>query len=310
MTRRQTLELRPCGARGDQLWSRAAVIAKSAHIRRARSILSCAALIVPISGWQASANYYPAKSDSSLHPGVARAHRMEIQGIDVSKWQGEIDWQAVAKAGTKFAFIKATEGGDYLDPRFQANWRGAARAGIPRGAYHFMYWCRSAEEQARWFTKNVPADPKALPPVLDVEWNGNPKTCPNKIPPGQARAMMKTMLDAMEAHTGKRPIIYTDITFHEEVLEGAFNSYPYWVRSVAAEPKQRYSNRPWTLWQFTTTGRVPGIKGPVDRNAFAGNRVRWAGWLASRVAAVTRGTGSLKFGSSRRANSDLTRAVE
>nr|WP_229428312.1 glycoside hydrolase family 25 protein [Microvirga pudoricolor] len=240
------------------------------------------------SGWQVHASEYPTKGDSARHPGVARVHKMPVHGIDVSHWQGEIHWSAVAKAGTKFAFIKATEGVDHLDSKFKLNWSGAARAGIPRGAYHFMVWCRSAEEQARWFARNVPADPHALPPVLDAEWNGNPKTCPGKIPPGRARAMMKTVLDAMERHSGKRPIIYTDITFHEEVLEGEFDAYPYWVRSVAADPKERYRNRTWTLWQFTTTGRVPGIKGPVDRNAFVGNRAQWASWLAGRSTVATR----------------------
>ena len=82
---------------------------------------------------------------------VARAHALPIHGIDVSRWQGKIDWALVRAAGTQFAFIKATEGGDHLDPRFTENWYGAAQAGVPRGAYHFMYWCRPAHEQAAWF---------------------------------------------------------------------------------------------------------------------------------------------------------------
>jgi lysozyme len=90
------------------------------------------------------------------------------------------------------------------------------------------------------------------------------------------------MVDALERHTGKRPIIYTDITFYEKVLEGAFNSYPYWVRSVAAEPQEHYGNHTRTLWSFTTTGKIPGVKEPVDRNAFAGSRSQGASWLAGR----------------------------
>ena len=210
-------------------------------------------------------------SDASPHPGVADAHRMPVQGIDVSRWQGTIDWRAVSGAGIRFAFLKATEGADYLDPTFRENWAGTARSGVLRGAYHFMFWCRPISEQAAWFRKNVPADPSALPPVLDVEWNGNPKTCPRKVPRQQAIAMIREMAAAMEAHSGKRPIIYTDITFHAEVLEGAEIEHDFWLRSVAARPEERYPGRRWLFWQFTTTGRVSGIEGPVDRNAFAGS---------------------------------------
>ncbi|QRM34726.1 GH25 family lysozyme [Microvirga sp. VF16] len=226
-------------------------------------------------------SYYPAKSDAKPHPGVARAQSHPIQGIDVSKWQGKIDWSSVRAAGTKFAFIKATEGGDHVDERFMENWEKARAAGVPRGAYHFVYWCRSATEQVEWFKKNVPADPDALPPVLDVEWNGSSRTCPTKVPREEALSMIRLMLREMEAYTGKRPIIYTDITFHKEVLEGELPDYPHWLRSVAAGPEERYAGRPWILWQYTATGRVPGISGNVDRNAFYGSSADWAQFLST-----------------------------
>jgi lysozyme len=224
---------------------------------------------------------YPQKSDAKPHSGVAAAHGYPIHGIDLSKWQGRVDWTSVKAAGTQFVFIKATEGGDHVDPKFIEHWYSAKRAGIPRGAYHFMYWCRPAEEQAEWFRRNVPQDPDALPPVLDLEWNGHSRTCPRKVSRDEALAMTHVMLDAMERHTGKRPIIYTDITFHADVLDGEFDDYPFWVRSVAAEPHERYNNRRWTFWQFTTTGRVPGIDGDVDRNTFYGTDNQWATFLAT-----------------------------
>jgi lysozyme len=226
------------------------------------------------------ASYYPLKSDAKPHPGVARAHKFPVHGIDVSKWQGEIDWFEVKRAGTAFAFIKATEGGDHLDERFRINWDNARQAGVPRAAYHFVFWCRAAEEQAAWFRQNVPKDPAALPPVLDVEWNGHSRTCPKKIDPELARQKISIMLKAMREHTGKKPIIYTDIPFHAEVLEGHYKDHDFWLRSVAAEPQERYENRNWKFWQFTTTGRVPGIKGPVDRNVYAGPRRDWQRFLA------------------------------
>src|SRR5919106_1214014 len=134
----------------------------------------------------APTSYSSAAGDAKPHPRVARAQELPIHGIDVSKWQGKIDWASVRAAGTQFAFIKATEGGDHVDERFLENWHGAQQAGIPRGAYHFVYWCRPAHEQAAWFKRNVPQDPDALPPVLDVEWNGQSVNCPKKVPREQA----------------------------------------------------------------------------------------------------------------------------
>ena len=220
--------------------------------------------------------------DHKPHKGVTRAHTMPIQGIDVSYWQGDIDWRKVRGAGIQFAFIKATEGGDHLDPKFLQNWHAAKRVGIARGAYHFIYWCRLASEQADWFVRNVPRDPDALPPVLDLEWHTHSKTCPKKISRELALKKTKIILEAMERHTGKRPIIYTDPAFHRDVLEGELKSYHYWLRSVAAEPHKIYGDRSWAFWQFTTTGSVPGIEGHVDRNIYNGSPSDWArvlSWL-------------------------------
>jgi lysozyme len=219
--------------------------------------------------------------DSDPHPGVARAHTMPVQGIDISKYQGVIDWAKVRNAGIRFAYMKVSEGGDHVDDRFYDNWSAAATAGVARGVYHFMYWCRTASEQAVWFSQAVPHDPTQLPPVLDLEWNHASATCPGKIPRDDALAKIRKMLEVMEYHTGKRPVIYTDINFHRDILEGEFNVYDFWLRSVAAEPDERYSNRPWTFWQYTATGRVRGISGDVDRNVFHGTEAQWERWLRS-----------------------------
>jgi lysozyme len=253
---------------------------------RALSLLAAAAFAV-LGGCVALDNY-PSKGDARPHPGVAAAHQYPIHGIDISRWQGEIDWNAVKAAGTRFVYMKATEGGDHVDPTFRRNWEGARRAGIARGAYHFVFWCRPAHEQAVWFKQQIPNDPDALPPVLDVEWNGHSRTCPQKIDRELAREKIALMLTELEQLTGKKPVIYTDITFHREVLEGQFNNYPYWIRSTAALPETRYNNRPWAFWQFTTTGRVPGIRGDVDRNAFFGSESQFAGWLRGEYDIGTR----------------------
>jgi len=214
-------------------------------------------------------------TDKKPNSGVAAAHDMPIQGIDVSYFQGNVDWKKVGKAGIRFAYIKATEGADRFDPEFRDNWNGAKRAGVIRGAYHMMYWCSPASAQASWFLAHLPKDSDTLPPVLDLEWNGHSKTCPHKIARKSALAKIKVMLDAMEAHTGRRPIIYTDPKFHHDVLEGEFTEYQFWLRSVAAEPEEKYRGRDWSFWQFTTTGRVPGVTGAVDRNTYNGTPADW-----------------------------------
>ena len=249
------------------------------RLRSAPFLAVAVAALAVLGGCVAFEGRYPQKGDARPHPGVASALNYAVQGIDISRWQGEIDWAAVKGAGTRFVYMKATEGGDHIDPSFLRNWEGARRAGVPRGAYHFVFWCRPAHEQAVWFKQHIPNDPGALPPVLDVEWNGHSKTCPQKIDRSLALEKIQLMLTELEQLTGKKPIIYTDITFHKDVLEGQFNEYPYWIRSTAAKPETRYENRPWAFWQFTTTGRVPGIKGDVDRNAFFGDEEQFIGWI-------------------------------
>jgi lysozyme len=211
---------------------------------------------------------------------------MPVQGIDVSRHQGDIDWAAVRGAGISFAYLKTTEGGDFADAKFLDNWHEAAAAGVRRGAYHFMYWCRRADQQALFFMVNVPNDPDALPPVLDLEWNPDSPSCGVELPPERALPMIRTLLAAMEARTGKRPIIYTDANFYRDILAGgALKDYQFWLRSTRSPPEQVYLGQPWTFWQFTATGRVPGILGDVDRNVFNGTAEDWEQWLV-RVGAA------------------------
>jgi lysozyme len=199
-----------------------------------------------------------------------------IHGIDVSKFQGDIDWNAVASSGVKFAWIKATEGGDHADERFQANWTGAKAAGVPHGAYHFVYWCRPPLEEMSWFEQNAPVEDDALPPVLDVEATPTSRTCHRHLTQEGAIAGMKVMLDEMERHYGKRPIIYTTVDFYQAILsDGAFMDYPIWVRSTKYHPAVKYGPRPWHFWQYQSDGSIAGIQVHVDRDAFFGTEKQW-----------------------------------
>ncbi|MGH1423202.1 MAG: glycoside hydrolase family 25 protein [Pseudooceanicola sp.] len=203
-----------------------------------------------------------------------------VHGTDVSRFQGRVYWDRAAAAGLQFAWIKATEGGDRVDPEFRANWRGAARAGIPRGAYHFYYWCRPAIEQARWFIQNVPATKGALPPVLDMEWTPFSPTCTIRPPAETVRAEALVFLRALEAHYGTRPVIYSTPDFFERNQMHLLAGYHFWLRSTAAPPAKTYPDHAWTFWQYTGTGLAPGFYTKVDLNLFNGSRAAFQKWLA------------------------------
>jgi lysozyme len=213
--------------------------------------------------------------------GRASPRALAVHGVDVSRWQGEIDWATLRRQGANFAYIKATDGGDHTDPMFMTNWRRAKEAGIKRGAYHFFYWCRTAGEQADWFIRNVPRDRDALPPVIDVEWNSD-SSCKIKLSRARVLEKMKVFLDMVERHYGKRPIIYTAPDFYRDNLEGELLNYPFWLRSVAAHPMKTYPGRKWLFWQYSGSGLSQGVEGKIDLNVFHGSVGDWHDWVAER----------------------------
>ncbi|MFO7758565.1 MAG: GH25 family lysozyme [Roseovarius sp.] len=201
-----------------------------------------------------------------------------VHGIDVARFQDEIDWRRVRLSGVAFAYIKATEGGDLKDPQFDRNWQLAAREGVPRGAYHFYYFCTDPEVQARWFIRNVPRRGTALPPVLDLEWNPFSPTCTTRPQGAEVRRQVRIFLDIVERHYGTRPIIYTTPEFYAQTGIGEVSA-AFWLRSVARTPEGVYPGQPWVFWQYTGTGIVAGVAGGVDINVFRGSSVEWQRWL-------------------------------
>ncbi len=206
--------------------------------------------------------------------------KYDVHGIDVSRYQGQIDWPRVAGSGVSFAYIKATEGGDVADPMFASHWTGAAQAGLPRGAYHFYYFCRTGAEQAAWFIHNVPAQSGALPPVLDIEWTRS-RNCPQRPGPEEVRTEAANFLAILTQYYGQRPLIYTTVDFWQDNEMWRLKGYEFWLRSVAGHPGYTYDGHRWTLWQYSGTGLVSGISGEVDLNAFEGGPAEWNRWLAA-----------------------------
>jgi lysozyme len=215
------------------------------------------------------------------HPinfGKRSPKHLAVHGVDVSRWQGDIDWKKLREEGANFVFIKATDGGDHIDPMFRRNWRGADHAGLRRGAYHFFYWCRTAGEQADWFISHVPKVADALPPVIDVEWN-HQSSCKRRPSRKVVLEKMQVFMDKLERHYGQRPIIYTSPDFYEDNLQGAFRDYPFWLRSVAAHPSKVYGDRKWLFWQYSGSGLSHGVTGRIDLNVFNGSESDWWRWL-------------------------------
>ena len=211
--------------------------------------------------------------------GKASPKHLAVHGVDVSWWQGKIDWDKLRGQGANFVYMKATDGGDHLDPMFKKNWRAAKQAGLRRGAYHFFYWCRTAGEQADWFIRNVPKVEGALPPVIDVEWNGD-SSCKRRPSPAKVREKMQVFMDMVERHYGQRPIIYTSPDFYRDNLKGAFLDYPFWLRAVAQHPSKVYPGRKWVFWQYSGSGLARGLRGRIDLNVFHGSEDDWHDWVA------------------------------
>lgn len=205
-----------------------------------------------------------------------------VHGIDLSRWQSDGNWDAAREAGVNFAFIKATEGGDRLDPLFQSHRIAAEAAGVPWGAYHFYYFCKPAAAQARWFIQNVPRHRGSLPPVLDVEWNPHSPTCTTRPAPATVRSEMGIFLDIVGRHYGQRPIIYTNVAFWEDNGFDRITDEEFWLRSTAGHLSETYPGADWVFWQYSGTGLVPGIGGRVDLNVFAGSVPSWRAWLGRR----------------------------
>ncbi|RUX46216.1 muramidase [Mesorhizobium sp. M4A.F.Ca.ET.050.02.1.1] len=225
---------------------------------------------------------YGFRDAKPINFGRASPRHLAVHGVDVSRWQGNVNWGKLRAQGANFAYIKATDGGDHLDPMFRTNWRNADAAGLKRGAYHFFYWCRTAGEQADWFIRNVPRVEGALPPVIDVEWNGE-SSCRRRPSRETVLEKMQVFMDKLERHYGQRPIIYTSPDFYRDNLRGAFLDYPFWLRAVARHPSKVYPDRKWLFWQYSGSGLSHGVRGRIDLNVFHGDERAWRAWAGGQT---------------------------
>lgn len=204
------------------------------------------------------------------------------RGIDVSNWQGAVDWPRVAQAGIRFAWIKTSEGVNYVDPWFNRNASGAQTAGVPWGGYHFARpdgGHADPQREAAWAVQaGIARGP--LPPVLDLETSA--------LSAGATDDWALAWLAEVERLSGRRPVVYvgayfpmepnSDLAVYDLWLpsypSGAENPNPDLLPRPVVPPAWRQAGRTWQVWQFTSKGRIPGVAGWCDVN------VARDGWLA------------------------------
>ena len=198
---------------------------------------------------------------------VLENHQGKAIGLDVSEFQGKIDWTLVETIEEnyplEFVFIRATAGNDRVDGQFEENWLGAKNRKIIRGAYHYYRPNENSLEQAKLFIKTVHLHKGDLPPVLDIE----------KLPKGQSLDSLKIglrrWLNAVEAHYKVKPIIYTGEKYYDDFLKDDFSDYLFWIANYNFYREK--IGEDWLFWQFTEKASVPGIKGNVDVNIYNGD---------------------------------------
>ena len=215
-------------------------------MRRRIFVLGLAALVAAALGWWFwwLPNWRPALEDG------------ERYGIDVSSHQGAVDWERVAGDDIDFAYVKATEGGDFVDDRFEANWAGAATAGLERGAYHFFTLCTPGDVQARHFLAVAPPEDGALPPAVDLELAGN---CSARPPERAVGNELGRFVFLVEQAWGQEVVLYVGDDFEERYPGRERLDRPLWLRRFLLRPQGE-----WWIWQLHGRARVDGVDGGVD----------------------------------------------
>jgi len=210
------------------------------------------------------------------------AKKYPVRGIDVSGYQGEIDWQELAGEGISFAFIKATEGSGFVDRRFAYNFEEAQKTSLAVGAYHFFSYDSDGKTQGQNFINTVKPFQGMLPPVIDLEFYGDLENNPPKR--ADVEPQLKALLDMLEEHYGQKPIIYATEKSYKLYLSGGYKDYDIWIRNVISKPKLS-DNREWTFWQYTNREKLKGYNGKekyIDMNVFKVSAEEFNNYVSTR----------------------------
>jgi len=197
--------------------------------------------------------------------------KFPIRGVDVSHYQGKIDWSIISKQNITFAFIKATEGSNSHDECFSENWENVGNTNIKRGAYHFFSFDSNGKTQAENFISTVPISNNMMPPIVDVEFYGNKeKNKPNK---SDVRYELDILLNELEEYYGQKPIIYTTMKVYQLYIDDYYDEYTLWIRNTYYKPFL-FDSRKWLFWQYSDKEVLNGYNGNekyIDMNIFNGD---------------------------------------
>ncbi len=214
-----------------------------------------------------------------IRPNRPDEARYPVRGVDVSAWQGQIDWQQLQEQGVDFAFIKATEGAAAQDRCYRDHVQEAMRNGVRVGSYHFFSFDSDGFQQAENFIRTAQYVRGMLPPVVDVELYGAYRDQP---PDGESlRRELDVLLGRLEAVYGVRPIIYTSMRMYYRYFMGMYEDYPLWISSIYCPPLLPFGAR-CVFWQYTDRGELRGYDGQqyIDLDVFCGTEEEFAafGW--------------------------------
>ena len=186
----------------------------------------------------------------------------KVKGIDVSSYQGDIDWQVISDEGISFAFIKATEGSSHKDKFFQKNWEAAGNTDLRIGAYHFFSFDSTGDTQADNFIEAVSIKDNMLPPVVDIEFYSSK----NKEVPSveETHEILNALLKKLEDHYKMKPIIYATRSSYSRYIKGYYPEYDIWIRDLFFYP-MLFDDQKWTFWQYNNQKKLKGYKG-VEKN--------------------------------------------
>lgn len=195
-----------------------------------------------------------------------------VKGVDLSAYQGEIDWELLADQNIDFAFIKATEGKDYVDEQFKTNWEKSQKTELKVGAYHFLSYESTGKEQAANYIKNVTVTDKNLPPVVDLELYGIYEE--NPLPKEQVKVILDEFLKEMESNYGVKPIIYTTQRIFNMYIGTDYKDYKIWIVDLDNSwPDTLPNGEKFTFWQYSHRGMMDGYDGDetfIDMNLYKG----------------------------------------
>lgn len=211
-----------------------------------------------------------------IHHGTIKINKIFVsqsycQGVDISHYQGDVDMDRLADQGVDFLYIKATEGTDYVDERYDTNARNAKKAGLLSGAYHFFVFDSEGKSQAEHFIDVIGRQNERLVPTVDIEYYGDKHK--NKPDVKKVRQSLQECLDVLEDEYEQKPVIYTTLPFYYRYIKGAFEEYPLWIRNVYFPAGISVGGK-WTFWQYDVN-KLDGYKGEtdyIDRDVFHGSK--------------------------------------